>query len=107
MTFHNHLILNDFYNQEQRLYLALGNKTIENHTVSIGVISQLFATVSFYVLIFSLYFSVCYPTGHILNHKWENCLTIDKKSWGYRRNAVLTEYMTIQELITQLASTVR
>jgi len=47
-----------------------------------------------------------YNPGHILNHKWENCLTIDKKSWGYRRNAVLTEYMTIQELITQLASTV-
>lgn len=44
--------------------------------------------------------------GVLLPHKWENCLTIDKKSWGYRRNARLSDFLTIEELIKELASTV-
>lgn len=33
-------------------------------------------------------------------------MTIDKKSWGYRRNAPLGEYYTLKELIKELVITV-
>lgn len=44
--------------------------------------------------------------GKLLPHKWENCLTIDKKAWGYRRNARLSDFLSTHELIKELASTV-
>ncbi|KAK4008274.1 hypothetical protein OUZ56_013419 [Daphnia magna] len=44
--------------------------------------------------------------GKLLPHKWENCLTIDKNSWGYRRNARLSDFLSTHELIKELASTV-
>jgi alpha-L-fucosidase len=39
-------------------------------------------------------------------HKWENCMTIDRASWGYRRNAVSSDYLTPHELLTELVTTV-
>jgi alpha-L-fucosidase len=44
--------------------------------------------------------------GTLQKHKWENCLTIDAHSWGYRRNANFSDMLTIDELLYQLASTV-
>ncbi|XP_048252457.1 alpha-L-fucosidase-like [Haliotis rufescens] len=47
-----------------------------------------------------------YNPGFLQKHKWENCLTLDKKSWGYRREAVLADYMTMKELTKTLAETI-
>ncbi|KAJ8925084.1 hypothetical protein NQ315_001256 [Exocentrus adspersus] len=47
-----------------------------------------------------------YNPAVLLEHKWENVMTIEKQSWGYRREATLSDYLTIQELITQLVTTV-
>ncbi|KAF5278086.1 hypothetical protein FQR65_LT03602 [Abscondita terminalis] len=44
--------------------------------------------------------------GVLQKHKWENAMTIDKQSWGYRRNANYEDFYTVKELITILAETV-
>ena len=45
--------------------------------------------------------------GKLRKKKWENAMTIDRRSWGFRREANLNDYLTIQELIHQLVTTVR
>lgn len=47
-----------------------------------------------------------YNPGKLQNHKWENAMTVDRKSWGYRRDAVLDDYLNTTELLFQLVSTV-
>ncbi|GFO17386.1 alpha-l-fucosidase-like [Plakobranchus ocellatus] len=44
--------------------------------------------------------------GKLMPHKWENCMTIDKYSWGYRANARLSDYYTVEELLKELITTV-
>ena len=34
-------------------------------------------------------------------------MTVDRHSWGYRRNVDIKSYLTIAELLSELASTVR
>ena len=48
-----------------------------------------------------------YNPGTLLKHKWENAMTIDKHSWGYRRDAKLEDYLTTHELLTTLSQTIR
>ena len=50
---------------------------------------------------------VIYLAGTLQKHKWENAMTIDSKSWGFRRDAKLADYLTTDQLITILAETVR
>lgn len=47
-----------------------------------------------------------YNPGHLVPHKWENAMTIDKYSWGYRRNARLVDYLSMNELIETFVKTV-
>ncbi|KZC12089.1 Alpha-L-fucosidase [Dufourea novaeangliae] len=47
-----------------------------------------------------------YNPGTLQSHKWENCMTVDRKSWGFRRDASLSEYFTLQELVKELVVTV-
>lgn len=44
--------------------------------------------------------------GVVQPHKWENAMTLDKKSWGYRRHANISEYLTTPELLKTLAETI-
>jgi len=44
--------------------------------------------------------------GVLQKHKWENCMTIDRHSWGYRRNSQLSEYLDMDELTKTLMETV-
>lgn len=40
-----------------------------------------------------------YNPGILQPRKWENAMTIDKKSWGYRADARLEEFLTSEDLI--------
>ncbi|XP_070568541.1 alpha-L-fucosidase-like [Ptychodera flava] len=40
------------------------------------------------------------------NHKWENGFSIDKKSWGFRKNAQPQDYADVKSLLQILVSTV-
>ncbi|XP_046582111.1 alpha-L-fucosidase-like [Haliotis rubra] len=47
-----------------------------------------------------------YNPGVLQPRKWEDAMTIDKKSWGFRREAVLDDFLTMDEIIAVLAETV-
>lgn len=40
-----------------------------------------------------------YNPGVLQPKKWENAMTIDVISWGFRRNAKLSDYLGIEEII--------
>lgn len=41
------------------------------------------------------------------SHKWENAMTLDRNSWGYRRDMTYNDVYSLQELLTVLAQTIR
>lgn len=47
-----------------------------------------------------------YNPGHLINHKWENCFTLDLGSWGFRRNANISKYLDIDTILNLVVSTV-
>jgi len=47
-----------------------------------------------------------YNPGHLVNHKWENCMTLDRDSWGYRRNVQASDVLSMYELTKTLAETI-
>ncbi|PRP74125.1 alpha-L-fucosidase-like [Planoprotostelium fungivorum] len=38
------------------------------------------------------------PNG-IQQHKWENCFTLDRGSWGFNRDATLKDYLSMDEIL--------
>ena len=47
-----------------------------------------------------------YRPNTVQKHKWENAMTLDKYSWGYRRNSALYELFSTEELIREIIQTV-
>lgn len=47
-----------------------------------------------------------YNPGVLQKKKWENAMTLDKQSWGYRRNTNITQFLTMDDLIETLVKTV-
>jgi len=47
-----------------------------------------------------------YNPGHLIQHKWENAMTIDMYSWGNRRNMIFDEVLTTKTLLVELITTV-
>ncbi|CAL4063218.1 unnamed protein product, partial [Meganyctiphanes norvegica] len=47
-----------------------------------------------------------YNPGTLQSQKWENALTFDRYSWGFRRNANMDDYLSIEDTLEQLISTI-
>lgn len=47
-----------------------------------------------------------YNPGVLQSHKWENAMTIDWRSWGFRRNSNIEDYATTKQLIELTVETV-
>lgn len=47
-----------------------------------------------------------YNPGKLQPRKWENCMTIQRNSWGFDRTARIEEYLSEKELIQSLVETV-
>lgn len=47
-----------------------------------------------------------YNPGVLQKRKWENSMTIDKYSWGYRRRARLADFLTMDEITKTIATTI-
>ena len=45
--------------------------------------------------------------GQLQVHKWENAFTVDREAWTYRRNVNLNDFLSIEEILDELVSTVR
>ncbi|KAE8282189.1 Tissue alpha-L-fucosidase [Larimichthys crocea] len=47
-----------------------------------------------------------YMPDKLVNHKWERCQSIDKNSWGYRKDMQASEVMDLSSIINNLVSVV-
>ncbi|XP_062265901.1 tissue alpha-L-fucosidase-like [Platichthys flesus] len=47
-----------------------------------------------------------YTPGELPKHKWEKCTSVDKYSWGYRRNMRLIDLMDLPSIIKDMVRTV-
>ncbi|XP_045062803.1 tissue alpha-L-fucosidase isoform X3 [Coregonus clupeaformis] len=43
-----------------------------------------------------------FTPGSLPDHKWEKCQSVDNRSWGYRRNMMLSELMDLPTIITDM-----
>ncbi|KAI1703332.1 alpha-L-fucosidase domain-containing protein [Ditylenchus destructor] len=47
-----------------------------------------------------------YDPGVLQPRKWENCLTMDRYSWAFRRDLKEADVLSFKEIVTQLARTI-
>jgi alpha-L-fucosidase len=47
-----------------------------------------------------------YLPDSLVAKKWEDCLTVDRQSWGYNRRSQIEDYMTVPDLIRNLIESV-
>ncbi len=47
-----------------------------------------------------------YDPGTLQAHKWENAMTVDKRSWGIRRDIFIDDVMQPEELITKIVKAI-
>ena len=45
--------------------------------------------------------------GKLQKRKWENAMTLDRKSWGFRRDASIEDFLSIEELLETVLNTIR
>lgn len=45
-------------------------------------------------------------TESLMSHKWENALSLDKQSWGFRNDMNAAEVMSFEELLNTVVTTV-
>jgi hypothetical protein len=45
--------------------------------------------------------------GKLQKRKWENAMTLDRVSWGFRRDASLADFYTMEELLELVIHTIR
>jgi len=57
--------------------------------------------------LFMMHVDLVWLTGVLQKRKWENCMTIDSRSWGFRRNAAASDFLTPDDIIATLVQTVR
>jgi len=47
-----------------------------------------------------------YNPGQLMPRKWENCMTLDRRSWGYRRDMRAEDVLTLKEIVGELVTTI-
>ncbi|CAG2167992.1 unnamed protein product [Oppiella nova] len=47
-----------------------------------------------------------YTPSVLQPHKWESCMSFDKNSWGFRREAPLADYMSTEEVVHSFVQTI-
>jgi alpha-L-fucosidase len=47
-----------------------------------------------------------YNPGVLQQHKWENAMTVDRRSWGHRRNMRIEDVLGMEELLATLVTTI-
>jgi alpha-L-fucosidase len=47
-----------------------------------------------------------YSPGHVEQHPWEDAFTVQRLTWGYARGTPIDQFLTFDELLAELVSTV-
>ena len=82
--------------------MTTGNKRILDRQTD-----RQFSLITIITVYNDIMYTVFLIIGVLQKHKWEDAMTVDKQSWGYRRNTTLSDFLTMDNLTSILASVVR